>query len=146
MEVKCVCKLEKNTSLDVRVRKSFCRSLHTTLTYTLQVDKGVAMYIRLPPAEKSFAFRQRYTVRSFSNGKWFMTLACLRFTWWTLWVCVFWIDYCSIQRHRVVSDIEEGLSKWMVEFSVAFSKKSPCRTKRVWKIRRFMIGTVTVAQ
>jgi len=43
---------------------------HThTHTRILQVDKGVAMYIRFPLAEKSFAFRWRYTIRSFSNGK-----------------------------------------------------------------------------
>jgi len=67
IEVKCVCKPEKkNTNLDVCIRKSFCQFLHATNPYThtciLQVDKGVAMYIRFQLAEKSFAFRWRYTI------------------------------------------------------------------------------------
>jgi len=58
MEVKCVCKLEKKTRVLMYVYGNRSADPSTLLTNPLQVDKGVAMYnIRLPPAEKSFAFR-----------------------------------------------------------------------------------------
>lgn len=99
---------------------------HARIQYTHAMNTAVMMAIYVCKLRRSTSHFSRDTKRPFPNGKWFTTLACHRLTRCKRCIGEVWIDYC----HRV----GDGSGVFLME------SQYNGRTKRVWKIRWFVIA------